>query len=1035
MNDASGNLDFRALLEGAPDLYLILDPALNIVAVSNAYTAATLTRREEIVGKGVFEAFPDNPDDAAAAGVHNLRASLRRVLSTGVPDAMPIQKYDIRRPDEEGGGFEERYWSPRNTPILDGDGAVRYIIHKVEDVTEFVRLRRQGVEQSRLADDLREQAVRMEAEIFARSREVAEASAELKTANEELQRLYAKTLELDRLKSDFFTNVSHELRTPLTLIMSPLKERLAKRDLPDVERREDEMMLRNARLLFRHVSDLLDAAKLEAGHMQAHYVRFDLSALARVTAAQFESMAHEHELAFEVDAPDFVEVEADSAMIQRVIINLLANAIKFTPAGGRTRLQVHAAEDWAILEVADNGPGIPESMREAVFERFRQVDSGSQRAHGGTGLGLAIVKDFVALHHGMVGVSPAPGGGALFTVRLPLRAPAGAVVDKMAEEVDPVIMASVGDEFRPSDAPEQEAGPGGAAADTPLILVVEDNADLNRFIADALRPRYRVVSACDGREGLEMARTRRPDMILTDIMMPGMSGDRMVAELCRQPEFGDVPIVVLTARMDDALRVSLFEMGVQGYLNKPFSVDELLVRVNAVVRSRRRALDELRRLNYFDSLTKLPNRALLEDRMQQAMADSARAGDCGAVLLLDLDGFKKINDSIGHAAGDRVLVQVAERLQRRVRESDTVARFSGDSFVAVTEHSGGDAAAAAKVAAALAEDLRRDVAQPCAVDGRDIHCTASVGVTLFCGTSIARGALLQQAELAMYRAKAGGRDAVRFYAAQMQVDLDARNRIESELRDAIGGGQLRLHFQVQVAATGAPRGAEALVRWEHPTRSWIYPDAFISIAEDSGLIEPLGHWVLDEACAQLARWSRVEAARHLRLAVNVSARQLRSPDFVDEVLGGVRRHGADPRTLEIEITESVALQDIDDSVTKLAELRRHGVTISLDDFGTGNSSLAYLTRLPFDQIKIDKSFVDSLPGQHQARMVAQAIIALGKGLKLEVIAEGVETPGQRDWLRENGCDLFQGYLYSRPIDAEAFVRLLHRLPPTGAANG
>lgn len=1035
MNDASESLDFRALLEGAPDLYLILDPALKIVAVSNAYTAATLTRREEIVGKGVFEAFPDNPDDAAAAGVHNLRASLRRVLGTGVPDAMPIQKYDIRRPEEEGGGFEERYWSPRNTPILDADGAVRYIIHKVEDVTEFMRLRRQGVEQSRLADDLREQAVRMEAEIFARSREVAEASAELKTANEELQRLYAKTLELDRLKSDFFTNVSHELRTPLTLIMSPLKERLAKRDLPDVERREDEMMLRNARLLFRHVSDLLDAAKVEAGHMQAHYVRFDLSALARVTAAQFESMAHEHRLAFEVDAPGSVEVEADSAMIQRVIINLLANAIKFTPAGGRTRLQVHAEEDWAILEVADNGPGIPESMREAVFERFRQVDSGSQRAHGGTGLGLAIVKDFVALHHGTVGASQAPGGGALFTVRIPLRAPAGTTLEKVAEQVDPAVLASVGDEFRPSDLPGQETDVAGVAADTPLILVVEDNVDLNRFIADALRPRYRVVSAGDGREGLEMARTRRPDMILTDIMMPGMSGDRMVAELRRQVEFSDVPIVVLTARMDDALRVSLFEMGVQGYVNKPFSVDELLVRVNAVVRSRRRAMDELRRLNYFDSLTKLPNRSLLEDRMQQAMADSARAGDCGAVLLLDLDGFKKINDSIGHAAGDRVLVQVADRLQRRVRESDTVARFSGDSFVVVTEHSGSDAAASAKAAAALAEELRRDVAQACMVDGRDIHCTASVGVTLFCGTAIATGALLQQAELAMYRAKAGGRDAVRFYAAQMQVDLDTRNRIESELRDAIGGGQLRLHFQIQVAATGAPRGAEALVRWEHPTRSWIYPDAFISVAEDSGLIEPLGRWVLDEACAQLARWSRVEVARHLRIAVNVSAKQLRSPDFVDEVLGSVRRHGADPRTLEIEITESVALQDVDDSVTKLADLRRHGVTISLDDFGTGNSSLAYLTRLPFDQIKIDKSFVDSLPDGHQARMVAQAIIALGKGLKLEVIAEGVETPGQRDWLRENGCDLFQGYLYSRPIDAEAFVRLLHRLPLTGAANG
>ena len=1035
MKDASEDVDFRALLEGAPDLYLILDPALNIVAVSNAYTAATLTRREEIVGKGVFDVFPDNPADAAAAGVHNLRASLRRVLTAGHPDTMPIQKYDIRRPDDDGGGFEERYWSPRNTPILDADGVVRYIIHKVEDVTEFVRIRQQGLEQSRRADDLREQAVRMEAEVFARSREVAQASAELKTANEELQRLYAKTLELDRLKSDFFANVSHELRTPLTLIMSPLKERLTKRDRSDVELREDEMMLRNARLLFRHVSDLLDAAKLEAGRMQAHYARFDLSALARVTAAQFESMAHEHEIGFEVDAPRTLEIEADSAMAQRVIINLLANAVKFTPAGGEMQLRVHAEGPWAILEVQDNGPGIPDAMREAVFERFRQVDDGSQRRHGGTGLGLAIVRDFVTLHHGTVGVSAAPGGGALFTVRLPLRAPDGTAIDEVSGALDPVVLASVGDEIRLSDPRSGDGDSGASAADTPLILVVEDNTDLNQFIANALRPRYRVASAYDGRQGLEMVRTRHPDVILTDVMMPGMSGDQMVAELRRQSELSDVPIVVLTARMDDTLRVSLFEMGVQGYLNKPFAVDELLVRVNAVVKSRKRALDELRRLNYFDTLTNLPNRTLLEDRMQQAMAESARTGDCGAVLLLDLDGFKKINDSIGHAAGDRVLVQVADRLQRRVRDSDTVARFSGDGFVVVTEHSGSDAGAAAKAAAALAEDLRRDVARPCVIDGREVHCTASVGATLFCGTSMPRGALLQQAELAMYRAKAGGRDAVRFYAAQMQTDLDTRNRIESELREAIAGGQLRLHFQVQVAATGAPRGAEALVRWAHPTRSWIYPDTFIPIAEDGGLIEPLGRWVLDEACAELARWSRIDAARHLRLAVNVSARQLRSPDFVGEVLRTAHRHGSDPRRLEIEITESVALQDIDDSITKLAELRQHGVAISLDDFGTGNSSLAYLTRLPIDQIKIDKSFVDGLPGVHQARMVAQAIIALGKGLKLEVIAEGVETSEQMDWLRENGCDLFQGYLFSRPVDVDAFSQILHRLQPTDTASG
>ncbi len=1033
MKDASDALDFRALLEGAPDLYLILDPALRIVAVSDAYAAATMTRRAEIVGKGIFDVFPDNPADATAEGVHNLRASLRRVLSTAMPDAMPVQKYDIRRPDSGGGGFEERYWSPRNSPIVGADGKVRYIIHKVDDVTEFVRLKQQGAAQTDLNRDLHEKAVRMEAEVFARTREVAAASAELKTANEELQRLYARTLELERLRSDFFASVSHDLRTPLTLIMSPLAQRLARRGGPPQDRREDAMMLRNARLLFRHVSDLLDAAKIEAGSMRAHHARFDLARLARVTAAQFESMARERELAFEIDARAAVEIEADAAMIQRVVVNLLANAIKFTPRSGRVQLRVRIDGGEAIVEVQDNGRGIPDAMREAVFERFRQVEGGAQRAYGGTGLGLAIVRDFVGLHRGSVAVTEAPGGGALFTVRLPRRAPEGVAVAHGADEIDPLLLASAADEHGVADGDASGRKSDAGVADAPLVLVVEDNPDLNRFITEALQARYRVARAGDGKQGLDMARTQRPDVIVTDLMMPVMSGEQMVAQLRREPEFSDVPIVVLTARTDDALRVCLFELGVQGYLSKPFAVDELLVRINTVAASRKRTLDELRRLSYFDTLTRLPNRALLDDRMQQAMAASDRIGDCGAVLFLDLDGFRKINDSVGHGAGDRVLVEMADRLKQRVRDGDTVARFSGDSFVVVMEHCGEDSTAAAKAAASFAEQLRADIARPCVVGDHHARCTASIGVTLFCGAAVAHGALLQQAELAMYRSKAGGRDSVRFYEAHMQRDLDARNRTEDELREAIAQGQLRLHYQVKVDSDGFARSAEALVRWEHPTRGLIFPNDFIAVAEESGLIEPLGRWVLDQACAQLARWSASGRARELRLAANVSAKQFRSPDFAVDVLRTLRRHGVEPKALELEVTESVALDAIDDSIAKLSELRSHGVAISLDDFGTGSSSLAYLTRLPLDQLKIDKSFVDVLTDQHQARMVAQAIIALGKGLRLEVVAEGVETREQLNWLRENGCDLFQGYLFSRPVPEDAFGALLQRLGGRGGA--
>lgn len=588
------DLDFRALFEGAPDLYLVLNPQLVIVGVSDAYARATMTRREDILGKGVFEVFPDNPDDPAAEGVRNLHASLQQVLRTAAPDAMLVQKYDIRKPDEEGGGFEERYWSPLNMPVPDADGNIRYIIHKVEDVTEFVRLKQQGVEQSRLNETLREQAVRMEAEVFARSREVASASAQLKAANEELGRLYAKTLELEQLKSQFFANVSHELRTPLMLIMSPLQQRLAEPGRPEAERGQDEMMLRNARLLYRHVSDLLDAAKLEAGRMKIDYARFDLARLMRTTASQFESLAMERHVEYAIDAPAALEAEADGEKIQRIVINLLANALKFTPDGGRVSLRLHQEDERAVLEVQDNGPGVPEKMRQAVFERFRQVEGGAQRRYGGTGLGLAIVKDFVELHGGTVDVTEAVGGGALFVIRLPLRAPAGSDIHETASEIDPTIRRAMTDELL---VPAQSGQADIAASNAPLVLVVEDNPDMNRFIAESLRPRYRVACAFDGRQGLDMARANPPDLILSDVMMPVMSGDRMVAELRQQPEFAHIPVIVLTAKTDDALRVGLFEKGVQGYLNKPFAVDELLAQIGSVMAVHQRTLEELRRLN------------------------------------------------------------------------------------------------------------------------------------------------------------------------------------------------------------------------------------------------------------------------------------------------------------------------------------------------------------------------------------------------------------------------------------------------------
>lgn len=419
--------------------------------------------------------------------------------------------------------------------------------------------------------------------------------AESRAANDKINQLYLKTLELDQLKSSFFANVSHELRTPLTLIMSPLAQRLATKDLTEAIRRADEMMLRNARMLYRQVSDLLDAAKLESGRMRVNYARLDIGGLTRATAAQFDSLAQEKRIEYRVEVAAPLHAEADGEMIQRILLNLLSNAFKFTPEGGCIGVSLRREADAAEIAIQDNGPGIPDNMREAIFERFRQVEDSARRRYGGTGLGLAIVKDFAELHGGSASVVKVQDGGSRFVVRLPLRAPSDAIIHDTTTQLDPILdgltVAELSTPTRSSEIP-----PGySAAANAPLVLVIEDNADMNEFIATTLRPHYRVVSAVDGQEGLAKALALQPDLIISDIMMPLMSGDQLVIELRREPRTGDIPIIILSAKTDEGLRVSLFEQGIQGYLNKPFSTEELLARVGGLMATRRHTLEELTR--------------------------------------------------------------------------------------------------------------------------------------------------------------------------------------------------------------------------------------------------------------------------------------------------------------------------------------------------------------------------------------------------------------------------------------------------------
>lgn len=420
-------------------------------------------------------------------------------------------------------------------------------------------------------------------------------------AKEEITRLYQKTLELDELKSQFFANVSHELRTPLTLIMAPLARRLDTTDMCSADRAEAEMMLRNVRLLYRHVSDLLDAAKLEAGAMNAEYTQLDLVELTRAMVSNFDSIARERGISYGINVPAVLPVEADSEKVQRILLNLLSNAFKFTPDGGRIEVRLYESDEKAVIEVQDNGPGVPVEMRDAVFERFRQLEGASNRRYGGTGLGLAIAREFAHLHGGNAEVSEAPGGGALFSVRLPLKAPTDASVATTQHQLNAVIANQAVEDLvaRPASANTVTISD---IQDAPLVLVVEDNIDMNAFIADILRQHYRVASAFNGLAGLEKAQSLAPDLILADVMMPEMSGDEMVLELRRKPEMADVPIVMLTAKADDDLRIKLLQAGIQDYLTKPFKVEELLARVGGLLDERRRAGSQLREIeNRFEA--------------------------------------------------------------------------------------------------------------------------------------------------------------------------------------------------------------------------------------------------------------------------------------------------------------------------------------------------------------------------------------------------------------------------------------------------
>jgi len=550
------------------------------------------------------------------------------------------------------------------------------------------------------------------------------------------------------------------------------------------------------------------------------------------------------------------------------------------------------------------------------------------------------------------------------------------------------------------------------------VLIVDDDRSTRSTLRYTLqRDGFRVEEAEHGAQALQMLKRYHPDVVLMDAVMPVMDGFLACEKMRDIPGASAIPVLMITALEDKTSVERAFAAGASDYIPKPIHYAVLSQRVRRIIEANR-AEKRIRHLAYNDLLTGLPNRTLFFDLLGQSVEQARNSDKSLAVLFMDLDRFKYVNDNLGHDVGDRLLVAVAQRVRRTVRSVDVVARLGGDEFVVVL----GDIDEPAPAAAA-AQNINRVLSAPFQIDGHDIFVTSSVGIAMFPSDGDDVPTLVKHADNAMYRAKKTN-TGFQFYEASMEQTISEHVRLETDLRRALEHNDLEVYYQPQAdVQTQAIIGMEALVRWRHPTRGFVPPSEFIPLAEETGLVNRLGDYVLRTACAQLQRWLEQGLPR-LRVAVNLSVRQLLQKDFVDAVEGILTDTGLPPELLELEITESTLMENAQDTLAVLHSLRALGVRFSIDDFGTGYSSLSYLKRFPVDIIKIDRSFVRDTPQDVDDAAIVTGIIALAHSLRLEVVAEGVETEAQLNFLREQGCELFQGFFLSPAVPADDFAGLV-----------
>jgi diguanylate cyclase len=567
------------------------------------------------------------------------------------------------------------------------------------------------------------------------------------------------------------------------------------------------------------------------------------------------------------------------------------------------------------------------------------------------------------------------------------------------------------------------------------VLLVEDNpgdARLVEILLSETRQEFDVKHV--GTLGEALDELDRPpfEVVLLDLSLPDSAGLQTVERMRRAAP--QLPLVVLSGRDDEEVALQALQSGAEDYLVKGHGDGDLISRSIRYSIERKNAEDKLARLAQYDPLTNLANRALFHDRLEHALARAERHEGMLALLFLDLDRFKAVNDTLGHVGGDALLKQVGHRVSARMRESDTVARLGGDEFAIIIED-----VIEARDAARVADDLVKILSEPFIVNEHEIPMHVSIGIAVSPPSKGDR--LIKDADAAMYRAKREGGNNHQFYTEEMNVQASERLMLERDLRHALDRDELLLHYQPQVdLATGDIVGAEALLRWQHHERGLVSPADFIPVLEETGLIIPVGEWVLEEACRQVGAWHDSGFAQ-IRIAVNLSARQLPRGDLVDAVERALEESGLDPGCLELEITESLLVEDSEAGLRAVDLLKNAvgGLSISIDDFGTGYSSLSRLKALPIERLKIDRSFIDGVTTDSGDSAITAAVISLAHSLRLQVTAEGVETAEQLAFLRERNCDEAQGFYFSRPLPAHEFARLLdgtrHLLGASGDASG